>query len=79
MIIYIYNHNNYWIVVVSDNANNHNYQSYQVCHGGSLKMNGLFHGKSYENMDDLGVPPWIGNHHISTTNPIIDVLFPLVG
>jgi hypothetical protein len=42
-------------------------------------MNGLFHGKSYENMDDLGVPPWIGNHHISTTNPIIDVLFPLVG
>jgi hypothetical protein len=50
-----------------------------LSHGGSLKMNGLFHGKSYENMDDLGVPPWIGNHHISTTNPIIDVLFPLVG
>ena len=26
-------------------------------------LEGLFHGKSHENLDDLGVPPWLGTYN----------------
>ena len=34
--------------------------------GLSQYLDSLFHGKSHQKMDDdLGVPPWIGNLHIT--------------
>ena len=42
-----------------------------LSHGGNaLSLDGLFHGKSQSKMDDLGVPPWLGNRHITIKNEL---------
>ena len=52
------------------------YGCFQKC--GYPKMDGLFHGKPYEQMDDLGCfPPIFGNTHICLRFFLLVVLVPL--
>ena len=62
--IYIYMH-------ITINHKMHGIYGGFLSHGGNaLSLDGLFHGKSQSKMDDLGVPPWLGNRHITIKNEL---------